>query len=193
MLSMLSGVLSGAMGGNLSTVIKMGMNFGMLDPKLGLIVNGIMRAPAPAQKVLGENHLENLDVIAHNLGCMVCGVFDELVEGMSAEEMAELELDDVVLPDQPIVRMALEGSFELLKQVYREYGDLTDAVAEGKFDPGGLLVQSMIGAWRLKQDQDLGTASADFGQPRQFLKKRGKPGSLSGSPSKVPDGGVVSV
>jgi hypothetical protein len=125
----------------------MAANFGMLSPGLALIVGGLRKAPAPQQQELGGDWLRNLDVMSHGIGCMVCGVFDTLVDGLDREQIIQVQPSNVsnMLEDiPPWLERLVVSSFEVCREAYLEYGDLTDAVEAKKFDPSGIVVAAGV-------------------------------------------------
>jgi hypothetical protein len=130
----------------LSGLVKLASVAGMIDDKTSILVAGVKRAPAPKQTSFGNDWLKNGDVMLHGIGCMVCGVFDEIVEGETPETIKSLQAEKVgqLFGQTPFMSSLVAGSFDVCRELYFQHGDLTDAVDRGDIDPGGIILQAGI-------------------------------------------------
>jgi hypothetical protein len=144
--------------------------FGFLPPAASLLLKGLKRAPAPTAIELGGDWIKNLDTISHSIGCMAAGIFDELVDGMDKDEVnavTEEQFAEAVghLPMASVI----VSTFDVCKQVYLQYGDLTDAIRDGKVKPEGMMTHAFVSPL-IKKHQDQGESATTRKGKQSFLK-----------------------
>lgn len=126
-------------------LIAMADRFGLLSDNMSMLVAGLQRAPEPKMRELGSDWMKNLDVITHSLGCVAAGVFDNMVEGMTVDEVKSVTKEDFMtaIGNVPMA-MVMGSTFEVCKSVYLQYGDVTDAIDQGLIKPEGMMTHAFI-------------------------------------------------
>jgi len=128
------------------TLLKIASRMGVLPQWADSVISGLACAPEPTLTTFSKDWLNNLDVMSHGLGCMSCGVFDSLVEGLTSEEISMVTWDMVRDQYPPLIADFASAPvlFDLCKQLYLEYGSLSRAAASGKFKPEGIVGQVIV-------------------------------------------------
>jgi len=126
-------------------LIAMADRFGLLSDNLSMLVAGLRRAPEPKLRELGPDWMKNLDVITHSLGCVAAGVFDNMVEGMTEDEVESVTKEEFMSAIGDVPMAGVMGStFEVCKAVYLQYGDVTGAIDQGLIKPEGMMTHAFI-------------------------------------------------
>lgn len=126
-------------GKGLGKSLLMAERFGLLPESVAVFTGGLRRATPPTMTTLGPDWIKNLDVLSHAGGCVVAGIFDNLVEGMSAEELTSLTEDEVNAITSSIpMGQWVSRSFEVCKEAYLQGGPLSDQISSGTLKPEGL-------------------------------------------------------
>jgi hypothetical protein len=128
---------------------------GVLPPIVKTFLAGAAKAPKPEERSFSNDWLQNLDTMAHGLGCVMCGMFDEIVSGLTAEEIAEQNPAELFAGVQaPGIRRWLTASFETCQEIHKEYGTLAAAVQSGKFKPEGLATKAFMVSFKQGKEDD---------------------------------------
>ena len=126
-------------------LLRAANNFRLIPDKYALVLDGLSRAPTPKLISLGSDWFKNLDVIAHSVGCVIAGMFDDLVEGMPLEDVQALTRKDIEgLAPQGLLGDFLLQSFEVCQEIYLTEGRLTDLVESGAVRPEGLVTKIAV-------------------------------------------------
>jgi hypothetical protein len=143
---MLSGLINLAKSeGQPSSILSMLSTLGLLPPSLELVYASLATAPKPQKTNLTADWISNVDVLAHAVGCVVASAYDNLVAGMTMEEVELLNSADISrLVPEGMARTFLLSSFEVCKEVSKEVGPLTTAIENNEIPAEGLVVKAVM-------------------------------------------------
>lgn len=148
-----------------AALVRAASRFGMIPEPWSVVIRGLEQAPAPEARVLGGDWLENLDVMSHGLGCIVCGMYEDLTRGLTLSEIDQItpaHLEDLVPPGY--AGQVLLESFDVCRKVHKEHGSVRTALESGLVKPEGLVTQALVGPVLRKRQKQ--------GQTGSLLKRR---------------------
>lgn len=112
---------------------------------VSLALTTLGRAPSPKPLALSDDWGANVDVLSHAIGCYAVGFYDHVFDGLEPEEVAAVEITDVLDPAlDPIHRIIIERSFETFRDAYVELGPLKPALEAGEVTAEGLILRAVM-------------------------------------------------